>query len=285
MQVSSDELGRLALEFSAMYDRLEAAKTSLLAEQDERARMESSLRNTARLASLGQLAAGLAHEIGTPLGVIAGRAESLQRRLAGNGQAEQSLGVVLDQIDRITRIVRSMLDFAKVRELHLAETDLGAVLDSTLEFVSHRLEDLGIEVETWVAPGARPVRGDAENLQEVVLNLVLNAADAMPSGGRLSVMIRPQRRAHPEHGAELELVEMVFRDDGSGIAEEHIDRVFDPFFTTKEVGKGTGLGLSVSYGIVREHGGWMEAESAPNQGTTMRVLLPVAGPPPDGGLV
>lgn len=280
---SSDELGRLALEFSAMYDRLEAAKTSLMAEQAERERMEASLRNTARLASLGQLAAGLAHEIGTPLGVIGGRAESLQRRLAGNGHAEQSLGIVLDQIDRISRIVRSMLDFAKVRELHLTETDLGQVLESTIEFVDHRFEELGIEVQSRIDPRARPVRADGENLQEVFLNLTMNAADAMPEGGHLFVCIRPQRRAHPDQGTDLDLMEVEFMDDGVGIAPEHIDRVFDPFFTTKDIGKGTGLGLSVSYGIVREHGGWMEVESAPSRGTTMRVLLPVAGPPENGG--
>lgn len=284
MPASSDELGRLALEFSTMYDRLEAAKSSLMNEQAERERMEASLRNTARLASLGQLAAGLAHEIGTPLGVIAGRAESLQRRLAGNGQAEQGLGVVLDQIDRITRIVRSMLDFAKVRELHLTDTDLGRVIEGTIEFVSHRMEASGIDVECRFDSRMRPVRGDGENLQEVFLNLALNAADAMPGGGRLLVKVRPQRRAHPDHGSELELMEIEFIDNGVGIVPEHIDRVFDPFFTTKDIGKGTGLGLSVSYGIVREHGGWMEVESTPNRGTTMRILLPVAGPPKDGSL-
>ena len=275
---SSDEFDRLAEEFSAMCDRLDAAQRSLLEEQEERQRIETNLRNTARLASLGELAAGLAHEIGTPLGVIAGRAEVLQRRLAGNEQAEQGLGIVLEQIDRISRIVRSMLDFAKVRELHLAEVDVAAVLGRTLEFVGHRLEDHGIVSEITLAGTIPRVRADAENLQEVFLNLLLNAADAMPQGGSMHVRLEPVRQTHPERGDALDAVRIEFRDTGTGIAPHHIERVFDPFFTTKEVGRGTGLGLSISYGVVREHGGWMEVESRVAEGTTIRVFLPIGGP-------
>lgn len=278
---SSDEFDRLAEEFSAMCDRLDAAQRSLVAEQEERHRIESNLRNTARLASLGELAAGLAHEIGTPLGVIAGRTEVLQRRLAGNEQAEQGLGIVLEQIDRISRIVRSMLDFAKVRELHLTEVDVVAVLERTLEFVRHRLEDRRITSEITLGGAIPRVRVDSENLQEVFLNVVLNAADAMPEGGSILVNLAPLEGAHPESGHVAKVVRIEFHDTGTGIEPHHIDRVFDPFFTTKEIGRGTGLGLSISYGIVREHGGWMEVDSVIGQGATIRIFLPIDGPPGD----
>ncbi|MCA9754777.1 MAG: hypothetical protein KDA27_03170 [Candidatus Eisenbacteria bacterium] len=282
-RTSSDEFDRLAAEFTAMCDRLDAAQASLLEEQEERQKIEADLRNTARLASLGELAAGLAHEIGTPLGVIAGRAEILQRRLAGNEQAEQSLEIVLEQIDRISRIVRSMLDFARVRELHLAEVSVPTVLARTLEFVSHRLEERDIASHVHEVSPIPAVRADAEHLQEVFLNVILNASDAMPEGGTIDVTIEPRSELHPEHGRTLETVKLEFRDTGSGIAQHHIERVFDPFFTTKEVGRGTGLGLSISYGIVKEHGGWMEIESKVGQGTTVRVHLPVTGPSASSG--
>lgn len=275
---TSDEFGRLAEEFSAMCDRLESAQRSLALEQEERQRIEAHLRNTLRLASLGELAAGLAHEIGTPLNVIAGRAEILQRRLAGNETAEQGLGIVLEQIDRISRIVRSMLDFAKVRELHLTETDATNVLERTLEFVGHRLEEHGVRHRVTVHGAIPKLKADSENLQEVFLNVILNAADAMPDGGSLEVRLARAALTHPDSSELVDLVRMDFCDTGTGIDPQHVERIFDPFFTTKEVGRGTGLGLSISYGIVREHGGWMEVESDLSRGTTVSVLLPVAGP-------
>ncbi|MEZ4647816.1 MAG: ATP-binding protein [Candidatus Eisenbacteria bacterium] len=277
-RTSSDEFDRLAAEFSAMCVRLDAAQASLLEEQEERQKIEADLRNTARLASLGELAAGLAHEIGTPLGVIAGRAEVLQRRLAGNEQAGQSLEIVLEQIDRISRIVRSMLDFARVRELHLADVSIPSVLARTFEFVSHRLEERGIASHVRETSALPTVRADAEHLQEVFLNVIMNASDAMPEGGTIDAALSAGTEPHPERGGTMDTIRLEFRDTGTGIAEHHIERVFDPFFTTKEVGRGTGLGLSISYGIVKEHGGWMEIESEVGRGTAVRIHLPVQGP-------
>lgn len=271
-----DEFGRLADEFNAMCRRLEVAHASLLAEQEERRRVEANLREAERLASIGRFAAGLAHEIGTPLNVISGRAESLLRKGAVGEAEERHVRIIASQIERIARIVRRMLDFARAREMRLAPTDLPAVLARVTELVEERLDERGIRLETEIPSGLPALAADADQLHEVFLNLTVNAADAMPAGGMLRIRGRREARIHPERGGAVRpFVAVEFEDTGCGIAQENLDRVFDPFFTTKEVGSGTGLGLSVSYGIVQEHGGWIEIESEVGQGTRVTVFLPL----------
>ncbi|HEU4401292.1 MAG TPA: ATP-binding protein [Candidatus Polarisedimenticolia bacterium] len=277
-----DEFGRLAQEFNSMCERLAEAQRSLLAEQEERRSAEARLRNAERLASLGRLAAGLAHEIGTPLNVIGGRAETLLRRLTGSEVAEKNLRIITAQIERIARIVRGMLDFARAREPRLSPTEVRPVIDKVLEFLEPRFEGGGVRVRPDLPDGLPPVVADADQLHQVFLNLTTNAIDAMPGGGTLSVSARQVRRLHSERaGPERAFLAVAFEDTGGGIAPEHLGRVFDPFFTTKDVGKGTGLGLSVSYGIVREHGGWIDVESEAGRGSRVSVYLPLEeGPPP-----
>ncbi len=275
---SRDEFGHLSTEFGRMVTQLDAARDSLDAEQRQRAEMENELRKTARLASLGQLAAGIAHEIGTPLNVIVGRVELLERRLAGQTGVGENLRVVIQQIDRISRIVRRMLDFARAREIRLTTMDLPGVVHRAVELVDHRLRQQGVRV-VQKYPGDLPaIVGDSEQLHEVFLNLALNASDAMPNGGVLTFSARRVQRPVPETGEPRDLVCVSVEDSGAGIPPDLLDRIFDPFFTTKDVGKGTGLGLSVSYGIVEDHQGWMEVESEPDLGTKMHVFLPVDGP-------
>ncbi len=274
----ADELGRLAAEFNVMCDRLEGAQATLEQARAERQRIEERLREAERLAGIGRFAAGLAHEIGTPLNVIRGRAESLARRAGPDSPLAASLGVIVQQSDRVSRIVRNVLDFARAWDLRLAPVGLAELLRRTGELVRDRCEAQGIALEIAVAPDLPDVAADADRLQQVFLNLAVNAVDAMPRGGRL-VLGAATREARPPEGAAgpVPCAEVVIADDGDGIAPEHLARVFDPFFTTKEVGRGTGLGLSIAYGIVREHGGWLELDSAPGHGTRARVLLPLAG--------
>jgi signal transduction histidine kinase len=274
---SDDELGRLAQEFNGMCERLEAARHSLQAEQERRMGVESRLRSAERLAGIGRLAAGLAHEIGTPLNVISGRADALRRTLTGDARAERSLGIIATQIERIARIVRDMLDFARVKRPRRMPTDVTSVLRTVLELTEPRLQQQGVEIELGDAARLRPVMADADQLQQVFLNLVMNAVDAMPEGGRLRLATGLEWLTHPERN-ELPRwhVTVTFKDNGIGIEPEVRDRVFDPFFTTKEAGKGTGLGLSVSYGIIEEHDGWFDLDSEPGRGTRVRVCLPVA---------
>jgi len=275
-----DEFGRLAQEFNRMCERLATAQSSLLAEQGGRRRVEARLRNAERLASLGRLAAGLAHEIGTPLSVIGGRAEALLRRLEGNGVAEKNLRIIAGQIERIARIVRGMLDFARVREPRLAPTEVGAVVRKVLELLEERLEQSGVRAQVDLPAGLPAVVADADQLHQVFLNLTTNALDAMPRGGTLSVRAGCARRPPGgEPGPERDFLSVAFEDTGTGIASEHIGRVFDPFFSTKDVGKGTGLGLSISYGIVREHGGWIDVHSEAGRGSRVSVYLPLGVAP------
>lgn len=274
-QRGEDELGRLAQEFNGMCERLETARSSLLEEQSRRRRVESRLHNAERLAGLGRLAAGLAHEIGTPLNVISGRAGALQRSLTGNDRAERSLQIISDQIDRIARIVRDMLDFARMKAPRRAPTDLGDVLRSVIDFTEPRLEQRSIEVEMANGTPNAIVEADPDQLQQVFLNLVMNAVDAMPDGGRLRIGIEPKTVANPERSGILrDCVEITLEDTGTGMTSEAVEHAFDPFYTTKEAGEGTGLGLSVAYGIIEEHEGWFELSSEPGHGTRVRVYLP-----------
>jgi two-component system NtrC family sensor kinase len=285
-----DELGRLTQEFNAMCERLEAARGSLLQAQEEQRRMEARLREAERIAAMGKIAAGLAHEVGTPLNVISGRTEALLRSGATGEPGARHLKVISGQIRRIARIVRGMLDFGRAREPHLTPTELGDVLEKVLELLEDRFAERGIAVRVVSAPRVPGVLADADQLQEVFLNIALNAVDAMPHGGTLTIEAGMATRRPPvlpasgpgagpaaPSGAAEEpraYASVAIGDTGVGIAEENLGRLFDPFFTTKEVGQGTGLGLSVAYGIVRDHGGWIDVESEKGHGTRVTVFLP-----------
>jgi len=270
-----NEFGLLAQEFNGMCERLEESQRSLLNAQEERRHMEARLRHAERLAAIGRLAAGLAHEIGTPLNVIGGRAERLLRSLRDDEPATRSLKIICAQMERIARIVSGMLDFARMREPRLAKTDVAPILGKVLEFLGQRFEEVRVRVVASFRDGTGVVLADSDQIHQVFLNLCTNALDAMPGGGTLRVSAARVEKHHPEgNGEVLPFVAVTFEDTGAGIPLENLDRVFDPFFTTKDVGRGTGLGLSISYGIVREHGGFFDVESEPGHGTRLTVYLP-----------
>ncbi len=273
-----DELGRLAAEFNAMCERLESARRSLEREQLERRRVEAELRRSERLASVGRLAAGLAHEIGTPLGVIKGRAETALRDGTPPERVKSHLAVVSTQIDRIERIVRGLLDFARAREIRVSTTDVGEVARQVVEFLDQRFHSRGIVVDVRLAPDVPPVEADADRLTEVFLNLAMNAIDAMPGGGTLEIRIvrSPEGRARAHGDPSQSFVAATFEDTGTGMPPEVAERAFDPFFTTKDVGLGTGLGLSIAFGVVKEHGGWLDLDTEPGRGTRVTVNIPAA---------
>jgi signal transduction histidine kinase len=232
-------------------------------------RSDTELRHTTeraraaeRLASIGTLIAGLAHEIGTPMGVIQGHAKLLESAVE-NDNARWRLRTIQEQIGRISRIIQSLLHMARPGRPRRVPVDLAALIDSTLAFLTERLGRREIEVTRDFAD-APNVHGDPERLQQVFLNLFLNAADAMPSGGRLAVALRP-------HGAEVE-VRVI--DSGHGIPAGDAERVFEPFYTTKAAGEGSGLGLSVVQGIVAEHHGAIEVVRSDSTGTEFQILLP-----------
>jgi len=233
--------------------------------------LERQLINTEKLASLGTLAAGVAHEINNPLGIILGFCDLLIRKQAVGSQEYEDLKTIERQGYHCKEIVENLLSFARTESPGQSSTDLNTCLEEIIKIVRHTLEMNRIELVTELADNIPAVRADCRQLQQVFLNLINNAAAAMPEGGRLFI------RTAAEKGSKKAVIQ--FRDDGTGIRPEDMDRIFEPFFTTKPEGEGTGLGLFVSYGIIKQYGGSIECHSQPTdrpdqpRGTVFTVKL------------
>ena len=249
--------------------------TVILRDISLRKQLEEQLRQTERLAELGTLASGMAHEIGTPMNVILGRAEFLQRKTKDPDTAK-GLQTIIDQVERITRIMNQLLTFARRRPIERRPTNLNKVVVDTLEMVRERFKRHRIELKTDLAPILPLVEADPDQIGQVILNLAINALHAIGNEGALHVGTSVAAVLDGSGGAATDMVELSVSDSGHGIAPEDLDKIFNPFFTTKEVGKGTGLGLTVVHGIVQEHGGQIKVESETQKGTTFRILLPIA---------
>ncbi len=280
---SRDELGFLAVTVNSMaaslfrsrQERLELL-AGLERQVEERTadlrKAQAQLVQTEKLASLGKLSASIAHEINNPLAGILTFAKVLVRTLEEGEVDEQGRGVCIKNLkliqretERCTAIVRNLLDFARQRPLDLKEVDIHGPLEEALSLARNKINLQGIEVVKSYAPlELSTVNADFGQLRQSFLNIILNACDVMPKGGKLTFTTRLKR---PENVVEVEIA-----DTGSGIPPDVLPKIFDPFFTTKE--KGTGLGLSVVYGIIEKHGGSMKAESEPGNGTRMLTRLP-----------
>src|ERR1019366_1621593 len=232
----------------------------------DRAELERRLVQADKLSSIGLLAAGVAHEVNTPLAVISTYAQMLAKQVSGDEQKSRMLDKIARQTFRASEIVNSLLNFSKTSTSDFTELRLNAVIQETLSLLSHQLKKAGIEVVAKLDARLEPVRGNAGKLQQVFLNLILNARDAMEPRGVLHVMT-----SNTAKGVVVEIA-----DTGHGIAPEHLSRIYDPFFTTKSAKKGTGLGLSVTYGIMQEHGASIEVSNRRGGGATIRVELPLA---------
>jgi signal transduction histidine kinase len=229
-----------------------------------RADLERRLMQADKLSSIGLLAAGVAHEVNTPLAVISTYAQMLAKQVADDQQQSALLDKIAKQTFRASEIVNSLLNFSRTSPRQFGEVDLGRVIRDTVMLVEHQLAKAGIRVNLAIQDSLPGIRGDAGQLQQVFLNLFLNARDAIGRDGVLDVSAR-------EEGAG---VTVEVSDTGEGIPPEHLLKIYDPFFTTKASRKGTGLGLSISYGIVRDHGGMIEAESRPGEGARFRLEFP-----------
>jgi PAS domain S-box-containing protein len=232
----------------------------------QRERMEEQMTQTEKLTSLGLLAAGVAHEVNTPLAVISNYIQMLAKQMPGDDPRHAIIEKIVKQTFRASEIVNNLLNFSRTGAAELADIDVNRVVEETLSLVAHPLKTSQIRIVKQLGGALPPVRGSANKLQQVFLNLFLNARDAMPAGGMLEV-----RTAAHNGGVEIEVA-----DTGAGIPREHIHRIFDPFFTTKASGRGTGLGLSVSYGIIKEHAGKIDVRSTPGKGTSFHVEFPAA---------
>jgi PAS domain S-box-containing protein len=233
----------------------------------QRERMEEQMTQTEKLTSLGLLAAGVAHEVNTPLAVISNYIQMLAKQMPGDDPRHAIIEKIVKQTFRASEIVNNLLNFSRTGAAELADIDVNRVVEETLSLVAHPLKTSHIHVVKQLGEPLPAVRGSANKLQQVFLNLFLNARDAMPAGGMLEV-----RTAAHNGSVEIEVA-----DTGPGIPREHIHRIFDPFFTTKASGRGTGLGLSVSYGIIKEHAGKIDVRSTPGKGTSFHVEFPAVG--------
>jgi two-component system, NtrC family, sensor kinase len=232
----------------------------------QRVSLEEQLVQADKLTSMGLLAAGVAHEVNTPLAVISNYIQILAKQMPSGDPRQGLIEKIVKQTFRASEIVNHLLNFSRTGASGFTEVNLNSVVEDTLSLVAHPFNIGGVRVIKSLAANLPPILGASNRLQQVFLNMFINARDAMPNGGMLEV------RTSAENGS----VEVEVTDTGVGIPAEHLQRIFDPFFTTKSSSRGTGLGLSVSYGIIREHAGKVEVQSTPGKGTSFRLEFPAA---------
>jgi two-component system NtrC family sensor kinase len=258
---AKDEIAELTETFNTM--------ASSLKERDKRLKEQAhqQIMKSERLATLGQLAAGVAHEINNPLGAVLMYAHLSMEELEAADPRRRNLEKVVRESTRCKNIVRGLLDFARQSEPNIEESDVNEILKRTLSLLENQVLLQNIRITTALSASLPKVMMDSGQMQQVFTNIILNAAEAMPGEGELTVASRTT--------AGDEWIEIEFTDTGCGIPRENLEKIFDPFFTTKEVGRGTGLGLAVSYGIIARHKGTVEVKSEPGKGTTFIVRLPL----------
>jgi len=277
-----DDIGTIANRFNAMTGALREAREEMDRHANARLAMETRLRQSEKLATIGQMAAEIAHEVGTPLNVIGGRARALEKKAGDPAELTKNIEIIQTQVGRITKIIKQVLDFSRKRGPTVTRVDLARVVGEALDAVGETIRRQGIATEIRSPPGLAPVPGDPDQIQQVCLNLLMNAIHAMPAGagGRLRVTIESvtRRKEGLDHAPATAYAHLQICDNGAGIPAPAVQDIFEPFFTTKDEGQGTGLGLTVSHGIVKDHDGWIEVQSPPPgepNGTSFSVFLPI----------
>ncbi|MGA2914438.1 MAG: ATP-binding protein [Sedimentisphaerales bacterium] len=271
-----DELRELAAGLNTMCEQLQEAMENVRIETQARIKALEQLRHKDRLTTVGRLASGITHELGTPLNVISGRAGMIAKGNLSMEEIIDSANIIKTQSERITIMVRQLLDFARRRSTQRALVDLRQIAQQAVNLMSplgyKQKADLRLVAEE--APIMAKV--DAEQIQQVLLNIITNALQAMPQGGKVEVGIRRERIRPPKErgGSEGNYFCIYVLDEGKGISKEDMLHIFEPFFTTKDTGEGTGLGLSIATGIVQEHGGWIDVKSECEKGSCFFIYLP-----------
>ena len=271
-----DEIGTIAGRFNAMTGSLREAREEGERAASARLTLEERLRHAEKLATIGQMAAEIAHELGTPLNVIGGRARTITKKAGDAGEVAKNAAIISDEVARITKIIHQVLNFSRPRGPTLTRVQLKSVVAEALAFVGETARRLGITVDLGNAPAPPEVPGDPDQIQQVCLNLITNAIHAMPNGGTLRITTDTvvRRKGGLDLSPPAQYVVLAIADSGRGIPAADRDKIFEPFFTTKDAGQGTGLGLAVSHGIVKDHDGWIEVDSPVSGGAVFRVYLP-----------
>jgi signal transduction histidine kinase len=314
---SQNEIGQLVGSFNRMIEKLKENRESLenylesLESTNEQLKQaQEELIRTEKLASIGRFAAGVAHEVGNPLGAILGYTSILRKEGIGRQESEDYMNRIEKEIERINKIVRELLDFARPSKFEIREVEINKIIESTLSLLSYQKNFKNIQTQLDLQWDLPLIKGDESQLSQVFINIILNAIDAMPTGGILQIQTQrhvieylyadrsqriyaPRRRSDPtesdyshlrkyhpfstgltQFSKGERLVRVRITDTGSGIKKEDLENIFDPFFTTKAPDKGTGLGLSISLKIVESLGGEIRVESEVGKGTTFEVYFP-----------
>ncbi|MDC0295420.1 HAMP domain-containing histidine kinase [bacterium] len=272
---SNDELQNLARSINEMCDQLTKQRDAIALETASRLEAVEQLRHSDRLTSVGQMAAGFAHEIGTPLNVVAGRAELI----AGGGLSadgvQDSAKAIQTESQRITKIVRSLLDFSRPRTPNRTKTCLNDLIQHTLERMKPLADNLNVSLQTQVPTQMIDADIDTGQLEQVLTNLMINAIHSIKTDGAVSLNLDVAKVSLDDQNQTPKYCTIEVVDNGQGIRQSEIGHVFEPFYTTKDVGEGTGLGLSIAHAIVKEHDGWIEVKSIVGKGSVFRVFLPL----------
>ena len=272
-----DELSSLANAMNQMCVQLEASREAVRKETEARIAALEQLRHTERLATLGRLSSGIAHELGTPLNVVSGRAKLIIKENLKKEEITECSRIITEQAERMTKLIRQLLDFARRRAPHKSPVNLKILSGQVIDILKPAAEKQKIIFELIKNDDIPLISIDPFQVQQVLINLVMNAIQAMPEGGHLKIELHKKYSCHStlSNGQEQNYVAISIKDEGKGIPKENINHLFEPFFTTKNVGEGTGLGLSIAYGIVQEHGGWIDVKSRVGEGSCFTIYLPL----------
>ncbi|MCA9671772.1 MAG: HAMP domain-containing protein [Myxococcales bacterium] len=273
-QSRDDELGHVVHEFNEMVRDLRSTRDALEAAADSRRRLETGLQRADKLIAIGQLSAGLAHEIASPLQVLGGRARALLGRLEQPQELERGLDIIVQQTDRITRIVEQLMHFARRRAPRTTPTDLAAAVRAVVELLGVEARRRDVKLALEVEADLPRVEADADQVQQVALNIIRNALDATAAAGNITVSLA-RDELDDASGKKRPALRLQVRDTGVGMSEETQAQLFEPFFTTRAPSGGTGLGLAISRSIVLDHDGSIQVESTPGVGSTVTVMLPL----------
>jgi len=269
-----DEIAALGREMNRMAEQLEQARARLAEETRARLAALEQVRHADRLSTVGRLASGIAHELGTPLNVISARARQIADGTAVGDKLTRAANIIEGQCQHMTRIIRQVLDFARPQPPRRAPRELGCLARETVEALTPLAAQRQVALEL-VVPEPLSCNVDQHQIRQVLMNLVVNAVQASPPGQRVTLTVGREQVSRPQAPgvAPGPYACISVEDRGAGISPEVRARLFEPFFTTKDIGEGTGLGLSVAYGLAQEHGGWIDVESTPGQGSRFSLYL------------
>jgi len=271
-----DEIGVLLATFNAMAAELDSTRQKLEAEAQSRIQVQTALQDADKLITIGQLSAGLAHEIGSPLQILKGRAEHLLVCSEHPEEVVRHAKILVSQTERITRIVQQLLKYTRRRPAHFTRIDLRVPIQAVLNLLEYEARRKQVALKFETADELPMIFADSDGIQQIVLNLVANALSATDSGGRITIAVADYRCLIDTDQPQIaEAVQLTIRDNGCGMPPDVLEQLFEPFFTTRHEQGGVGLGLAVARSIVTAHGGTINAKSVPDEGSLITIILPI----------